>query len=84
MLRRRAAFTEPGPCALAAHEPLRDVLHDVMFEPGRFLPSSLYGKVLEMVPAEDAELLGASYELLTSKLARSPEATLDAVLDLLD
>ncbi|CAJ1390236.1 unnamed protein product [Effrenium voratum] len=63
---------------------LRDVLQAVVFEPGRFLPSRLYGQVPQLVPAEDPELLGTAFGLLTNELARSPEATIDAVLQLLE
>ena len=38
----------------------------------------------QLVPAEDPELLGTAFGLLTNELARSPEATIDAVLRLLE
>ena len=59
-------------------------LQAVVFEPGRFLPSRLYGQVPQLVPAEDPELLGTAFGLLTNELAQSPEATIDAVLQLLE
>jgi len=40
--------------------------------------------VPQLVPAEDPELLGTAFGLLTNELARSPEATIDAVLQLLE
>eukprot|EP00439_Symbiodinium_sp_Y106_P081689 s297_g20.t2 len=63
---------------------LRDLLQAVVFEPGRFLPRRLSNQIPEMVPAEDPELLGTGFGLLTNELARSPEATVDAVIELLD
>ena len=62
----------------------RTQIQAVVFEPGRFLPSRLYGQVPQLVPAEDPELLGTAFGLLTNELARSPEATIDAVLQLLE
>ena len=62
---------------------LRDVLDSALFEPGRYLPLSMDGKVPEMVPSENPRLLATPYGLLVNELHRSPEPLLQSIVTLL-